>query len=332
MIRPAITGISGPALTAEEAALLQDKPPLGVILFARNIQDPPQLATLVASLRRALPPNALLMVDQEGGRVARLRPPHWRAHPPARTLRTPRAAWLTGALIGLDCAQAGLNLVAAPVLDVATPNGHDVIGDRALSEDTHIVGELGAAFAAGLLAAGVQPIGKHAPGHGRARADSHQELPELDGVSAADLVPFIRNRGLPWLMTAHIRYMKQDMQFPATLSASIIARVIRAPDAIGFGGVLVTDDLAMHALTGSPGERAAAALQAGCDVALHCSGVLADTRSVLDAMPAATPACLARLSAAGRWRRRRAGSWTVRRLRMSERGCWREGSKQGLLF
>ncbi len=297
-MRPAIIGIKGLRLTPDEAALLRNLEPLGVILFARNVADPGQLAALTAELRAALPAESVLMVDQEGGRVARLRPPHWRAHPPARALRTARAAWLTGALIGLDCAQAGLDVVAAPVLDVASPDGHDVIGDRAFSAEPEVVAELGAAYAAGLLAAGVQPVGKHAPGHGRARTDSHKELPVLDGIASADLLPFRCNNNLPWLMTAHIRYMRQDMTNPATQSAAIISGVIRAPEGIGFQGVLVTDDLAMEALTGPPGTRAKAALEAGCDVALHCSGVLAESRGVLEAIPAASAACLARLAAA----------------------------------
>jgi beta-N-acetylhexosaminidase len=266
-----------------------------MILFARNVENPTQLTRLIQSIRAALP-SALLMVDQEGGRVARLRPPHWHAHPPARALRSPRAAWLTGALIGLDCRAAGFDVVAAPVLDVGTPAGHDVIGDRAFSNDPATVAEHGAAMAAGLLAAGIQPIGKHAPGHGRARADSHLELPELDDISESDLAPFRANRALPWMMTAHIRYMKQDMTNPATQSPAIIERIIRTE--IGFEGVLVSDDLAMHALKGAPGERAARALAAGCDVALHCSGKLQESAAVLEAIPDASEACLQRLAAA----------------------------------
>ncbi len=297
-MRPAIIGVSGLRLTPDETALLRDRQPLGAILFARNVADPAQLAGLIAELRAVLPQEGVLMVDQEGGRVARLRPPHWGAHPPARALRTARAAWLTGALIGLDCAQAGFDVVAAPVLDVASPDGHDVIGDRAFSDDPDVVAALAGAYAAGMMAAGVQPVGKHAPGHGRARADSHKELPVLDAISEADLLPFRRLRTLPWIMTAHIRYMRQDMTHPATQSAAIIGGVIRAPEGIGFQGVLVTDDLAMEALQGPPGARAAAALAAGCDVALHCSGVLADSRAVLEAVPEVSAACLARLSAA----------------------------------
>jgi beta-N-acetylhexosaminidase len=303
-MKPAIIGVSGLALTGEETALLQRAQPAGVILFGRNIADPAQLAALVKALRAALPDNALLMVDQEGGRVARLRPPHWRAHPPARAVGAVyarnaeaglRAAWLTGALIGAECMTAGFNLVAAPVLDVAAPDGHDVIGDRAFSADAAAVADLGGAVARGLLAAGVQPVGKHAPGHGRARADSHLELPVLADVAEADLLPFRQNAWLPWLMTAHIRYTAKDMQNPATQSASIISGVIRA---LGFNGVLITDDLAMQALSGSPGERAHTALAAGCDIALHCSGVLAETADVLASVPDAPAATLARLAAA----------------------------------
>ncbi len=304
MTKAAIVGISGQSLTPAEIDLLSAEQPLGVILFARNIHDPPQLAALAGAIRTLLAPEALLMVDQEGGRVARLRPPHWRAHPPARDIgrlheRAPaqglRAAWLTGALIGADCAGAGFSLVAAPVLDVLDPAGHGVIGDRAFAADPRAVAALGGTMALGLLAAGVQPIGKHAPGHGRARADSHLELPVLDDIAAADLLPFRVNDWLPWMMTAHIRYTARDMVFPATQSATIIGSVIRTT---GFGGVLITDDLAMRALTGTPGARAAAALAAGCDVALHCSGDLADTGSVLAAVPALSPDLAARLQAA----------------------------------
>lgn len=295
-MKPVIMGLGGTALSAGEADVLRARTPLGVILFARNIVSPAQLAALVGAIRAVLP-GALLMVDQEGGRVARLKPPHWRAHPPARALRSARAAWLSGALIGMECRAAGFDLVAAPVLDVAAPGGHDVIGDRAFSGDPAMVAELGGAMAAGLLAAGVQPIGKHAPGHGRAGADSHLELPVLDEVLASDLAPFIANRALPWLMTAHIRYISEDMQYPATQSAKIIQSILRAPAAIGFQGVLITDDLAMQALSGPPGERAARALSAGCDVALHCSGIFAESRQVLEAIPDASEACLARLAA-----------------------------------
>jgi len=246
-VKAAIVGIAGPDLLATEAALFRAHPPTGVILFARNIQDRPQLASLMAALRRALPPHAIFMVDQEGGRVARLRPPHWRAHPAAATLQTIRRAWLSGALIGLDCAAAGFNTVAAPVLDLSIPGAHHVIGDRAFAEEPARIARLGRAFAEGLLAAGVQPIGKHAPGHGRARVDSHLSLPTVEANHLdADLLPFSANADLPWMMTAHIVYPAFDQAFPATLSPAIIRHIIR--ERVGFQGVLVTDDLAMKAL------------------------------------------------------------------------------------
>jgi beta-N-acetylhexosaminidase len=291
-------------LSQEEVALLAAHCPAGIILFARNVRSPDQLVSLAGTLREILPQGAVIMVDQEGGRVARLRPPHWRAHPPARVIggldgeTGERAAWLTGALIGVDCAAASFDLVAAPVLDVAAPDGHDVIGDRSFAQDPERVALLGRAFAQGLLAAGVQPVGKHAPGHGRARADSHLSLPVLDGIADTDLVPFARNADLPWLMTAHVRYNAADREHPATLSQTIIETVIRGE--IGFAGVLVSDDLAMGALSGTPACRAQAALAAGCDIALHCSGVLSDTRALLESLGSASPATLDRLGAARR--------------------------------
>jgi beta-N-acetylhexosaminidase len=325
-MKAAIVGIAGPHLTPPEAALVHAHPPAGIILFARNIVDPPQLAALIAALRLALPPTAILMVDQEGGRVARLRPPHWRAHPPAAALgalfaRSPaaalRAAWLTGALIGLDCAAAGFDIAAAPVLDLHLPGAHAVIGDRALAESPTTVARLGRALAAGLLAAGIQPVAKHAPGHGRAHLDSHLALPPVEANDLdADLLPFALNADLPWAMTAHILYPAWDPTLPATLSPAIIERVIRGR--IGFEGVLVTDDLAMRALsgyapsgnappgdapsgdppTGAPADLARQALAAGCDLALYCAGDLAPTTALLTAAPPLTQAATTRLAQA----------------------------------
>jgi beta-N-acetylhexosaminidase len=319
-MKAAIVGIAGPHLTPTEAALFHAHPPAGVILFARNIVDPPQLAALIAALRHALPPTAVLMVDQEGGRVARLRPPHWRAHPPAAALGTLfahapaaalRAAWLTGALIGLDCAAAGFDVAAAPVLDLHLPGAHAVIGDRALAESPKTVARLGRALAAGLLAAGIQPVVKHAPGHGRARLDSHLALPTVEANDLdADLLPFTLNADLPWAMTAHILYPAWDPTLPATLSPAIIERVIRGR--IGFEGVLVTDDLAMRALsgyaptgdssgqapTGAPADLARQALAAGCDLALYCAGDAEPTAALLTAAPPLTPAATTRLAQA----------------------------------
>jgi len=281
-------------------------PPAGVILFRRNIDTQARLLSLTDSLRALLPPGAAILIDQEGGRVARLRPPHWRAHPPAAAIgalhsRDPaagqRAAWLTGALIGIDCAAAGIDLACAPVLDLRLPETHEAIGDRAFSPDPAIVAALGRALAEGLLAAGIQPVGKHAPGHGRAGVDSHLALPVvLDTDLSADLAPFAANADLPWMLTAHILYPALDPARPATLSPAIIGGVIRGR--IGFSGLLASDDLAMEALSGTPAERAAAALAAGCDIALYCPGDALGNEAVLAACPPLTGATTARLAAA----------------------------------
>jgi beta-N-acetylhexosaminidase len=293
-------------LSADEAALFRAHPPAGVILFARNIEAPGQLATLVAALRRALSLRAVLMVDQEGGRVVRLRPPHWRAHPTAASLGALfarrsgaglRAAWLTGALIGHDCAAAGFDVAAAPVLDLAIPGAHAAIGDRALAEAPVSVARLGRTLAAGLLAAGIQPVGKHAPGHGRAQVDSHFALPRVQANHLdADLLPFALNTDLPWAMSAHIVYPAWDPVLPATLSPTVIGKIIRGR--IGFGGVLVTDDLAMKALSGTPADLARQALAAGCDIALFCDGEPGPTAALLTTCPDLTKAGADRLAAA----------------------------------
>ena len=313
-MRAAIVGIAGLALDLAEAALFRSLPPAGVILFARNVQDPEQLRGLTDALRAVLPPGALVAVDQEGGRVARLRPPGWMAHPPAGRIGELfagdaevglRAAWLTGALIGGECAAAGIDLVCAPVLDLRVPGAHDVVGDRAYAADPGIVAQLGRATAHGLLAAGVQPVVKHAPGHGRAAVDSHHALPVVPAGQdlSDDIRPFQANAGLPWMMTAHLLYLGLDARWPATLSPAVIGKVIRGR--IGFQGVLVSDDLAMRALSGSdgsgaPGLLAAQALAAGCDLALHCTGLPEDAEAVLRGVPAASAAALARLAAARR--------------------------------
>ena len=296
-MRAAIIGLQGPELTPEEAALLQAYPPAGVILFSRNIEGPLPLARLIGDVREVLPPGAVLMVDQEGGRVARLRPPDWRAHPTAASIgqlyeADPpsglKLAWLTGALIGLDCAEAGFDVVCAPVLDLQSDSMTDAIGDRSYGANPRQVAALGQSMADGLLSAGVQPVGKHAPGHGPAQVDSHKALPriEADVNLEPDISVFEQSAGLPWMMTAHIVYEGIDPERPATLSPIVIERVIR--NGIGFDGVLVSDDLAMGALTGPVGARAAAAIAAGCDLALHCSGRLAELEAVLKAVPDVT--------------------------------------------
>jgi beta-N-acetylhexosaminidase len=272
--------------------LLAGFPPVGVILFARNVADAPQLARLIAEIRATVP-GVLLMVDQEGGRVARLRPPHWPARPAAGTLATEAAAREGGLAIGRDAAGAGFDIVAAPVLDRALPGASSVVGDRAFPGDANAVARLGRAFAEGLIASGIIPVGKHVPGHGRARVDSHQALPVVEGLDEDDLLPFAANADLPWMMTAHVLFTAWDRQRPATLSPVILRDIVRGR--IGFDGVLVSDDLAMGALSGTPVDRALGCLEAGCDLALWCPGDAA-TADVLAAVPALTPAASARLA------------------------------------
>ncbi len=281
-MKPAILGISGPALREEERALFRDHAPRGVILFARNIIDTKQLTDLTTDLRAHLPPGAVLMVDQEGGRVARLKPPHWPALPAAGTLRTAAAAYAHGRALGVMVKAAGFSCTAAPVLDLRVPGASDVIGDRAITGDAATVARLGGEIARGILAEGVLPVMKHLPGHGRALVDSHLALPRVPELTGDDLLPFIANCDLPWAMTAHVVYEQYDSINPATCSKIIIQNLIR--DRIGFRGVLVSDDLAMGALSGTPAERARRALAAGCDVALYCPGDFAGNRAVLEAL------------------------------------------------
>ena len=284
-MKPAILGISGLHLLAEERALLRAHRPRGIILFSRNIHDKQQLSELTAQLREALPPGAVLMVDQEGGRVARLRPPHWPALPAAGTLKTPEAAYAHGLALGEMVKAAGFDVAAAPVLDLRHPGASDIIGDRAFSSDPRVVAQLGAEMARGIIAAGVIPVMKHIPGHGRALVDSHLALPRVTAADlSADFYPFAQNKNLPWAMTAHVIYEHLDPQHPATVSARVIRDIIRGE--IGFSGTLVSDDLAMHALSGSPAGRALAALAAGCCIALYCPGDMAGNTQILEALDA----------------------------------------------
>ncbi len=296
-MKAAIIGLGGPELTPDESALLQAFPPAGVILFGRNIEGALALTRLLGDVREVLPPGAVLMIDHEGGRVARLRPPEWRAHPTAASIGALyeadaasglKLAWLTGALIGLDCIDVGFDVVCAPVLDLRAEGTTEAIGDRSYGSDPQQVAAVANSMADGLLSAGVQPVGKHAPGHGRARVDSHMELPVIGAETdlARDFQVFTQCAGLPWMMTAHIVYEGIDAARPATLSPTVIQQVIRGR--VAFDGVLVSDDLAMHALSGPAGERARAAVGAGCDLALHCSGRLDEIEAVLRAVPDAS--------------------------------------------
>lgn len=298
-MKPAILGVSGPDLTGAEADLFRQHSPAGIILFGRNVQNPAQLARLVADLRAVLSPDAVIMVDQEGGRVARLRPPHWAAHPPAGRIaalwpeapkQAERAAWLQGAAIGAECRAAGFDMVAAPVLDLAVPGQNQaVVGDRSFGADPRAVVVLGRAMAQGLVAAGIIPVAKHVPGHGRATVDSHHDLPAVDASGPewdSDREPFrVLAAEFSCMMTAHILFTGIDDHRPATLSETVIESVIRQD--IAFKGLLLSDDLAMHALTGPPLQRAEASLAAGCDIALFCPGDADGNRAILEALPAA---------------------------------------------
>jgi len=299
-------------LADEEAALFASGNPLGFILFARNVSDPPQLARLVRDLRRAVGrADAPVLVDQEGGRVQRLRPPAWRAAPPAARfadlhVASPaaarEAARLNARLIAAECIALGIDVVCAPCADVPSPGAHDVIGDRALGRDAATVAELASAAAEGLMDLGVMPVMKHMPGHGRAGADSHRELPVVDAsaeeLRAVDAAPFRALAStVPWGMTAHVLYRALDAQRPGTISPACIAFI---RDEIGFDGLLLSDDLGMNALGGAPIERARAALAAGCDVALHCDGAIETSRVLLSGLPALGGEARRRLEASRR--------------------------------
>lgn len=281
-MKPVILGISGQSLTGQERDLFLRHPPRGVILFARNIKDQAQLSALMADLKNILPDDAVFMVDQEGGRVARLKPPHWPALPPAGDLQTPEAAFAHGQALGRIVRAAGFTCTAAPVLDLRVPDASNVIGDRAISGDAATVGRLGGEMARGIMAAGIVPVMKHLPGHGRALVDSHIALPRVPVLTEDDLAPFIANHRLPWAMTAHVVYEQYDAVHPGTLSKIVIRDLIR--QRIGFKGVLVSDDLAMGALSGPPVERAQRALEAGCDIALYCPGDFAGNRAILETL------------------------------------------------
>lgn len=251
--------------------------------------------------------DAPILIDQEGGRVARLRPPHWREAPPAADFGALaehdeegacQAARLNARLIGTELAQLGIDVDCAPVLDVPAPGSHAIVGDRAFGTSPALVARLGRAAIEGFLSAGVIPVIKHIPGHGRARVDSHHELPVveagLDELRAVDFAPFAALADAPWAMTAHVVYQAIDADNPATTSKTAITDIIRGE--IGFDGVLVSDDLSMKALSGSLGERAAAALAAGCDIALHCNAEMDEMRAVAEAAPPLTPAAEERIA------------------------------------
>ncbi len=303
---PIIFGCAGLRLTSAERDFFHHTRPLGFILFERNCSTPDQVRRLTQDLQESAAfDDLLILIDQEGGKVARLKPPHWPRFPAARDYgalyqRDKEAAkegvYIGARLMADELARLGINVNCLPVLDVPTQDADPVIGSRAYSDQPEIVADLGQCAAAGLRAGGVLPVIKHIPGHGRARADSHLACPVVEASVkdlAADFLPFRALSDQPIAMTAHVIYSALDPVHPATLSRRIINDIVR--EQIGFDGLLISDDLSMGALRGTLRDRAVAALAAGCDIVLHCSGDLDEMRSIAVGLPAAHSKTVARL-------------------------------------
>jgi len=296
MTRAFITGLSGFAITANERAFLREAQPWGLIIFKRNVNTPQQVIDLALSFREAVGWHAPILVDQEGGRVQRLGPPHWPVYPPGAVYgaiydRDPTSSLavsrLAGRLISHDLHVLGLDVDCLPLGDVLSPGADPVIGDRAYGSKPTKVAAIAGAIAEGLLAGSVLPVVKHLPGHGRATADSHLKLPVVDTdratLEATDFAAFQPLNQLPLGMTAHVVFSSIDPDAPATTSVTMVREVIRG--FIGFRGLLMSDDVSMKALSGTIAERSRAAFAAGCDVVLHCNGDLAEMTQVAEAAP-----------------------------------------------
>jgi beta-N-acetylhexosaminidase len=306
---PAIFGLVGRSLTDDERAFFRDADPAGYILFGRNVEDRAQLRALTDELRAIHGRERLLVsIDQEGGRVARMKPPEWEAFPPgeafARLWQVAPASAIEAAranaeALGHDLAEVGVTVDYLPLLDVRQPGAHDVIGDRALGSEPMQVAALGRAVLDGLARAGVTGCVKHMPGHGRAGADSHKQLPIVAASEAeleTDIEPFRTLAAAPMGMTAHVRYTAWDAENPATLSPFVIGEVIRRR--IGFAGLLLTDDIDMQALDGSVPERAERAIAAGCDIVLNCWAKMDDMSGIAERLPAMSSEAHNRLTTA----------------------------------
>jgi beta-N-acetylhexosaminidase len=306
---PAIFGLSGTTLGPEERAFFKDADPAGYILFGRNVESREQLRALTDELRAIHGRERLFIcIDQEGGRVARMKPPVWPAYPPGEAfdrlydiapVSAIEAARANAEALGLDLAEAGVTVDCHPSLDVRQPGAHDVIGDRALGSEPMRVAALGRAILAGLARAGVAGCVKHMPGHGRAMADSHKELPTVNASAEeleADLQPFRALADTPIGMTAHVRYTAWDGENPGTLSPFVVGEVIR--QRIGFTGLLLTDDLDMEALSGTVPERAERAIAAGCDIALNCWARMDDMTGIASRLPTMSDETAVRLQRA----------------------------------
>ena len=283
---PVIFGCKSTSLSQAEKEFFAQTKPVGFILFARNIESKPQVKNLIAEFKQASEnPDALILIDQEGGRVARLKAPVWPEFPAAGALKTIDAVYENYEQIAHMLAQVDINVNCAPMLDVPSADSHDIIGDRAFSDDPQEVAQLGQACSDAMLKHGVYSVIKHIPGHGRARVDSHEDLPvveaSLDELRSIDFEPFKQLKDLPFAMTAHILYKAIDPENVATLSAKTI-QIIR--EEIGFKNILMTDDMSMKALTGDIGENSLKALKAGCDLVLHCNGEMDEMQKISSAI------------------------------------------------
>jgi beta-N-acetylhexosaminidase len=291
-----ITGLAGLTISASERAFLREARPWGLIVFKRNVSTPAQVIELVQSFRDTVGWEAPVLVDQEGGRVQRLGPPHWPVYPPGARYgelydREPAsgiaAARLAGHLLAADLRSLGIDVDCLPIADVPVAGGDEIIGDRAYGSEPGKVAAIAKAIAEGLQLGGVLPVLKHLPGHGRATADSHHRLPVVDAdratLEATDFAAFRPLAGLPLGMTAHVVFSAIDPVAPATTSVTMVRQVIRG--FIGFEGLLMSDDVSMKALSGTIAERSRASLAAGCDVVLHCNGELSEMVAVASEAP-----------------------------------------------
>ncbi|WGD56437.1 beta-N-acetylhexosaminidase [Bradyrhizobium sp. CB1650] len=308
--RAFITGVSGTELTAAEREFIRAERPWGFILFKRNVDNPAQVASLVRELRDvAGAPEAPVLIDQEGGRVQRLGPPHWLLYPPGAVFATLydidsalglTAARLSASLIAADLADLGITVDCLPLADVPVAGADAVIGNRAYGTEPSKVAAIARAVTSGLEQGGVLPVLKHIPGHGRATADTHFKLPTVDTprdeLERTDFAAFRPLADLPMAMTAHVVFSAFDPAHPATTSATMIAQVIRG--LIGFQGLLMSDDVSMNALAGSLAERTRAIFAAGCDMALHCNGNIEEMRDVAGQTPELSGRALERANAA----------------------------------
>ncbi|GGE45333.1 beta-hexosaminidase [Agaricicola taiwanensis] len=305
-----ICGCAESSFSSDERAFLKDANPWGLILFARNISEPQQVRALCEDFRSIVGrADAPVLIDQEGGRVRRLRPPLVADHPPAWTYGSRyagdpegarQAARLSGQVLGAELSDLGITVNCAPVLDLRYKDAHDIVGDRAFGDTPATVADLGHALADGLMDAGVLPVVKHIPGHGRAMADSHFSLPEVntprEELEATCFAPFRLYADAPLAMTAHVVYRSIDAERPATTSPIVVEDIIRS--FIGFDGLLMSDDLSMKALQGPIRQRAEASISAGCDVTLHCNGNMAEMMDVAAGSPVLTGKAAARAEAA----------------------------------